>query len=188
MRSMVALFDVRGNFVEAPGRRHFGEGRLGKGPTFGDALTFGSMTYPKGYARSRYEGGDSSPSLLTTATCSRPLRRKNDPAGRRNRDRQFDRRYAMSKIQRAAVPVTPHANDELLTIQEVADVVRVPVATLRYWRHLGTVASGDPSRTGGISVGRTSTAPEAHQGALRRGASGFGQAVGRPWLDRPAQG
>jgi hypothetical protein len=26
-----------------------------------------------------------------------------------------------------------------------------------------------------------------HQGALRRGASGFGQAVGRPWLDRPAQ-
>ena len=37
----------------------------------------------------------------------------------------------MSKIQWAAVPVTPHANDELLTIQEVADVVRVPVATMR---------------------------------------------------------
>jgi hypothetical protein len=32
----------------------------------------------------------------------------------------------------------PHANDELLTIGEVADIVRVPVATLRYWRHLGT--------------------------------------------------
>jgi predicted DNA-binding transcriptional regulator AlpA len=46
--------------------------------------------------------------------------------------------YAMSNIQWAAVPVTPHADDELLTIQEVADVVRVPVATLRYWRHLGT--------------------------------------------------
>jgi hypothetical protein len=30
--------------------------------------------------------------------------------------------------------VTPHADDELLTMQEVADVVRVPVATLRYWR------------------------------------------------------
>ncbi|MBK8468990.1 MAG: helix-turn-helix domain-containing protein [Candidatus Phosphoribacter sp.] len=29
-------------------------------------------------------------------------------------------------------------NDELLTIGEVADIVRVPVATLRYWRHLGT--------------------------------------------------
>jgi predicted DNA-binding transcriptional regulator AlpA len=43
----------------------------------------------------------------------------------------------MSNIDRAAVPVTPHGNDELLTIQEVADVVRVPVATLRYWRHLG---------------------------------------------------
>jgi len=27
-------------------------------------------------------------------------------------------------------------------------------------------------------------APEAHQGALRRSASGFGQAVRRPWLDR----
>jgi hypothetical protein len=37
----------------------------------------------------------------------------------------------MSNIQWAAVPVTPHADDELLTMQEVADVVRVPVATLR---------------------------------------------------------
>ena len=44
----------------------------------------------------------------------------------------------MSNIQWAAVPVTPHADDELLTMQEVADVVRVPVATLRYWRHVGT--------------------------------------------------
>ena len=33
---------------------------------------------------------------------------------------------------------TTRADDELLTMQEVADVVRVPVATLRYWRHLGT--------------------------------------------------
>ncbi len=32
----------------------------------------------------------------------------------------------------------PPAGDELLTISEVADIVRVPVATLRYWRHLGT--------------------------------------------------
>ena len=30
-----------------------------------------------------------------------------------------------------------HVNDDLLTIAEVAEVVRVPVATLRYWRHLG---------------------------------------------------
>ena len=44
----------------------------------------------------------------------------------------------MSNTQRAAVPDTTHADDELLTLQEVADVVRVPVATLRYWRHLGT--------------------------------------------------
>ncbi len=28
--------------------------------------------------------------------------------------------------------------DELLTITEVADIVRAPVATLRYWRNLGT--------------------------------------------------
>jgi hypothetical protein len=44
----------------------------------------------------------------------------------------------MSNTQRAAVPETPRVDDELLTLQEVAVVVRVPVATLRYWRHLGT--------------------------------------------------
>jgi len=44
----------------------------------------------------------------------------------------------MSNTQRATVPDTPHAGDELLTMQEVANVVRVPAATLRYWRHLGT--------------------------------------------------
>ena len=42
----------------------------------------------------------------------------------------------MSTIsQQVTPPEDPHANDELLTI---ADVLRVPVATLRYWRHLGT--------------------------------------------------
>ena len=44
----------------------------------------------------------------------------------------------MSSTQRAAVPETTRADDRLLTLQEVAVVVRVPVATLRYWRHLGT--------------------------------------------------
>jgi hypothetical protein len=44
----------------------------------------------------------------------------------------------MSNTQRAAVPEIRHADDELLTLEEVAVVVRVPVATLRYWRHLGT--------------------------------------------------
>ena len=34
--------------------------------------------------------------------------------------------------------VAERGRDELLTIGEVADIVRVPVATLRYWRHLGT--------------------------------------------------
>lgn len=36
---------------------------------------------------------------------------------------------------------TTHAvdpEDELLTIDEAAALVRAPVATLRYWRHLGT--------------------------------------------------
>ena len=28
--------------------------------------------------------------------------------------------------------------DELLTIKEVSALLHVPVATLRYWRHLGT--------------------------------------------------
>ncbi|HYO85911.1 MAG TPA: helix-turn-helix domain-containing protein [Dermatophilaceae bacterium] len=40
--------------------------------------------------------------------------------------------------QQVTPPEDPHAGDELLTIAEVAAVVRVPVATLRYWRHLGT--------------------------------------------------
>ena len=44
----------------------------------------------------------------------------------------------MSSTQRAAVPETTRADDKLLTLQEVAVVVRVPVATLRYWRHVGT--------------------------------------------------
>ena len=34
-------------------------------------------------------------------------------------------------------PATGHQPD-LLTITEAADLLRAPVATLRYWRHLGT--------------------------------------------------
>ena len=30
-----------------------------------------------------------------------------------------------------------HAGDEMLSIEEAAAVLRVPVATMRYWRHLG---------------------------------------------------
>ena len=30
------------------------------------------------------------------------------------------------------------AGEELLTISEVDAIVRAPIATLRYWRHLGT--------------------------------------------------
>ena len=49
---------------------------------------------------------------------------------------------------RPTTPETPHANDELLTMAEVSDLIRVPVATLRYYRHLG---SGPRS----FKVGRT---------------------------------
>jgi hypothetical protein len=31
-------------------------------------------------------------------------------------------------------------DDELLSVAEAAAIVRAPVATLRYWRHLGTGA------------------------------------------------
>lgn len=31
-----------------------------------------------------------------------------------------------------------HTGEELLTITEAADILRTPVATLRYWRYLGT--------------------------------------------------
>lgn len=31
-----------------------------------------------------------------------------------------------------------HADDEMLTIEEAADYLRMPVATLRYWRYCGT--------------------------------------------------
>ncbi len=44
----------------------------------------------------------------------------------------------MTSTHRAATTQPSHADDDLLTIAEVADLVRVPVATLRYWRHLGT--------------------------------------------------
>ncbi|CAN5445817.1 hypothetical protein BH10ACT8_BH10ACT8_29550 [soil metagenome] len=32
----------------------------------------------------------------------------------------------------------PTPQHDLLTIDEAADLLRAPVATLRYWRHLGT--------------------------------------------------
>jgi excisionase family DNA binding protein len=31
-----------------------------------------------------------------------------------------------------------HSERDLLTIDEAAELLRAPVATLRYWRHLGT--------------------------------------------------
>jgi len=34
--------------------------------------------------------------------------------------------------------VMHRTDDELLSVAEAAAIVRAPVATLRYWRHLGT--------------------------------------------------
>lgn len=43
----------------------------------------------------------------------------------------------MSSSFRTATPEATHVGDELMSIQEVAALVRVPEATVRYWRHLG---------------------------------------------------
>lgn len=48
----------------------------------------------------------------------------------------------MTTTHRLTPTGVPHADDDLLTIAEVAEIVRVPVATLRYWRHLGTGPEG----------------------------------------------
>ncbi|MDX6307543.1 MAG: hypothetical protein QOI06_589 [Nocardioidaceae bacterium] len=48
----------------------------------------------------------------------------------------------MTTTRQVEEPDSTYQNDELLTMQEVAAVVRVPVATLRYWRHLGTGPRG----------------------------------------------
>lgn len=38
----------------------------------------------------------------------------------------------------SGVPAGESKNSDLLTLQEVSDWLRIPVATLRYWRHMGT--------------------------------------------------
>ena len=48
----------------------------------------------------------------------------------------------MSTRPHSLTTTSPHAGDELMTLKEVAALVRVPEATLRYWRHLGTGPHG----------------------------------------------
>jgi len=43
----------------------------------------------------------------------------------------------MSTTPRPLHTELPHADDELMSIAEVAELVRVPEGTVRYWRHLG---------------------------------------------------
>jgi hypothetical protein len=47
---------------------------------------------------------------------------------------------------------------ELLTINEAAEVTRAPVATLRYWRHLGVGPRSFGSAAGWSTCGMTSRA------------------------------
>lgn len=42
----------------------------------------------------------------------------------------------------AATHALPHADDELMSVTEVATLVRVPVTAVRYWRHLATGPHG----------------------------------------------
>jgi excisionase family DNA binding protein len=37
-----------------------------------------------------------------------------------------------------STPATSRTSSELLTLPEAAELLRAPVATLRYWRHLGS--------------------------------------------------
>jgi Helix-turn-helix domain len=39
-------------------------------------------------------------------------------------------------------PMTEYYDDDLLTTVEVADLLRVPPATVRYWRHIGRGPEG----------------------------------------------
>ena len=48
----------------------------------------------------------------------------------------------MSTTPHSLTTTSLHAGDELMTLKEVAALVRVPEATLRYWRHLGTGPHG----------------------------------------------
>jgi len=45
-------------------------------------------------------------------------------------------------IMEQARTAKPPAHDQLLTLTEAADILRTPVATLRYWRHLGIGPDG----------------------------------------------
>ncbi len=58
-------------------------------------------------------------------------------------------------------PNRTDTNDELLTIAEVSEMLRVPVGTLRYWRHLGagphSLRSAGGSATAAATCGPGST-------------------------------
>jgi hypothetical protein len=78
----------------------------------------------------------------------------------------------MSSTQRATEPDTTRVDDELLTMQEVADVVRVPVATLRYWRHLAPGRAASASAAASVTgAGRYSPGSTTRPMVIPRASS-----------------
>jgi hypothetical protein len=151
------------------GTTTFSVARHRSGQLSGMPLACASMTYPKGYSRRRYEGGDSSSSLLTTGTCSQPLWRKNDT--RRTSQPRPATRQEVRHEQHPTGSCARYSARRRRTadIQEVADVVRVPVATLRYWRHLGTgPRSFRIGRSGGVCYDVSMSTSEPGRGKRPR--------------------
>ncbi len=73
-------------------------------------------------------------------------------------------------------------DDELLTIGEVADIVRVPIATLRYWRHLGTGPHSSASAAA-CATGTTKSPPGAKPKRRPQRRMSPGQVSGSGELD-----
>ena len=78
-------------------------------------------------------------------------------------------------------PARRNAGDEMLTIQETCEFLRVPEDTLRYWRHLGcgplqlprsaaTSATGTPTSPSGPGAGDSSTGSAVTQARSARGS------------------
>src|SRR3954464_16097539 len=70
---------------------------------------------------------------------SEEARSQLSPNGSKRRLLQASGHTSRSDPESAAMPDRPAGHEpELLTIVEAAELLRAPVATLRYWRHLGT--------------------------------------------------
>ena len=62
---------------------------------------------------------------------------------------------------------TASSEPDLLTITEAAELLRAPVATLGYWRHLGTGLAASASAVG-FSTAATTSVPGSTRSATGR--------------------